>query len=185
MIVRLFVLLGALTVVLWSVSTYGPVLNLPLICGAIGCVLGVILLLQRLLRRKTSWVVVDGSNVLYWDKETPRLETVRLALDLLQEEGFAPILWFDANVGYLVADRYMGPDRLARALGYPKRRIFVAPKGTPADPLLIEDALKLGVPIVSNDRFRDWSETYPPVAELDRFMRGTFRGDVLQLTLPG
>lgn len=50
---------------------------------------------------------------------------------------------------------------------------------------MIEDALKLGVPIVSNDRFRDWSETYPPVAERDRFMRGTFRGDVLQLTLPG
>ena len=24
-----------------------------------------------------AWIVVDGSNVLYWDRETPRIESVR------------------------------------------------------------------------------------------------------------
>ena len=102
-------------------------------------------------------------------------------VDALKRRGFRPVVWFDANVGYLVADRYMGPSPLSRSLGLSQRQVIVAPKGTPADPMVIEGARTLRARIVSNDRFRDWQEQFPEVREASNFLRGSIANGALRL----
>ncbi len=181
MIKLLLLLLTSAGVTLWSAMTFGPILTLPLLLGASGIVLAVILLLRSRFRKPINWVVVDGSNVLYWQNDEPTLHSVRLVIEQLVLAGFEPKLWFDANVGYLVAGRYMNPAQLSKALRYPARRISVAPKGTPADPLLISDAERLKARIVTNDRFRDWQERFPQVAQQDVFLRGRIKNKRVHL----
>lgn len=172
MIALLLLLIVFIGLMLWSVFSFGPVITLPLLLGAFGVVLSVILLLRSKLRKRVNWIVVDGSNVLYWENDEPALHSVRLVIEKLVLDGFEPVLWFDANVGYLVRGAYMSPAKLSKALRYPSRRISVAPKGTPADPLLLSEAERLKAPIVTNDRFRDWEERFPQVARQDIFLRG-------------
>ncbi|MCE8515477.1 hypothetical protein KBY31_02035 [Ruegeria pomeroyi] len=181
MIVYLAVLAGSLLLLGWSLLTFGPILTPLMLAAALGVVIGVVLVLRQRLRRAPVWIVIDGSNVLYWRDETPSLHTVRQCVEGLVRNGWSPLLWFDANVGYLVGSQYMGPHELSRALRYPASHINVAPKGTPADPLLIEQAEELGARIVTNDRFRDWVETYPQVADPDLFLRGSASGEGVSL----
>jgi hypothetical protein len=143
--------------------------------------------LALLLRRRAGradWIVVDGSNVLHWDGEVPALATVAAVVADLAGRGFVPVVWFDANVGYKVGTRYMGPGALARALGVSERQVYVAPKGTPADPLLLEDAAALGARVVSNDRFRDWTVAHPILRAPDLLVRGRVRRGAVELDLP-
>lgn len=139
----------------------------------------VALLYPRLKRQ--NWIVMDGSNVLYWEDKAPELAAVRRVVLQLQARGLQPVVWFDANVGYLVANRYLGPRVLARALGVSQRQVIVAEKGTPADPLVLEGARALRARIVTNDRFRDWAEDFPEVADAALFVRGTMRGGVAEM----
>ena len=92
-----------------------------------------------------------------------------------------PVVWFDANVGYLVGDRYLGPSPLARSFGLSVRQVIVAPKGTPADPMVIEGARSLNARIVSKDRFRDWQDQFPEVRDADSFLRGSIENGALRL----
>jgi hypothetical protein len=153
--------------------------------GALGAVAAVLLVLRGLwsyLRRPPlRWIVVDGSNVMHWDANVPGLAVVAEVLADLTGRGFHPVVWFDANAGYKVADRYMGPDALARHLPIPASRIFVAPKGTPADPLLLDSALRLGARVVTNDRFRDWAEAHPMVNQQGFLVQGMARDGAVRL----
>lgn len=139
--------------------------------GSAGVVLGLIHWFWR--RRKPArYIVVDGSNVIYWADNTPDLANVAIVLGVLAERGFTPVVWFDANVGYLIGDTYLGPGRLAGRLGLPARQVFVAPKGTPADPLLLDGAKALDAQVVTNDRFRDWTGSHPQLAAPGLLIRG-------------
>ena len=141
-----------------------------------------VFLLRRFRRKpRGNWIVVDGSNVLYWDRDTPDLGSVRQVVNILKGEGYDPVVWFDANVGYLVGTRFMGPPVLADALNLPRRQVFVAPKGTPADPLLLEGAEALGARVVTNDRFRDWEEQFPRIKEDGFLVRGFIGTDEIGL----
>jgi hypothetical protein len=183
---RLF-LLVSLTCFGLSVAFFGPVLSVPLLLSTGMVAAAVVILLAGLLagrrrREEVPWIVVDGSNVMYWDRETPSLETVREVLRAVEAEGFVPLVWFDANAGHLVAGQYLRPEKLARKLGLRQGQVLVAPKGTPADPLLLEEAARLGVRVVTNDRFRDWAEDHPMVRDPERFVRGRVRDGVARLT---
>lgn len=112
-----------------------------------------------------NWVVIDGSNVMHWFDETPSLNTVSAVATQLISQGYQPIVWFDANVGYKVGSRYMGERALAQHLPVSARAIRVAPKGNPADPLLLTEAVRLRARVVSNDKFRDWTEAFPQLAD--------------------
>jgi hypothetical protein len=98
---------------------WGPVLNAPLLISALGVVVGLLLILRKLLAPRRNWVIVDGSNVLYWEGDNPKLSSVEAVLADLKARRFDPIVWFDANAGYLVKGRYMGPRAFGRALGLP------------------------------------------------------------------
>jgi hypothetical protein len=142
-------------------------------------ILGAVLLSRR--RPKGHWIVVDGSNVLYWEGNTPSLASVGHVVGILKSEGYDPVVWFDANVGYLIGDRYMGPGPLADRLGLPRRQVFVAEKGSPADPLLLEGAEKLEARVVTNDRYRDWEEAFPRIREEGFLVRGFINAEEVGL----
>ena len=151
------------------------------------------ILRRRRRRRKTGggtppddrrWVVIDGSNVMFWQDETPSLSTVSAVVGEVQKAGLTPLVWFDANAGYKVGDRYMNPRDLSRAIGISRKQVRVAPKGSPADPLLLEDAAKLGTGVVSNDRYRDWAEAYPSVMQPGVLVRGRVQGGAAMLDWP-
>ena len=44
-----------------------------------------------------------------WDRENPSLMTVRAVLAAVPDEGLVPLVWFDANAGYLTAGQYLRP----------------------------------------------------------------------------
>lgn len=157
----------------------------PLVESAIAVavlVVGIILFLV-LRRDRRPWIVVDGSNVMHWVDDTPSLRTLRLVVDATEAAGFRPLVWFDANAGYKLQGRYRGPEALARDLGLAERHVRVAPKGTPADPLLLGDARRLKATVVSNDRFRDWQAQFPEILPEARMVRGQVRGGALTLAL--
>ncbi len=133
---------------------------------------------------KLRGIMVDGSNLLYWADTTPRLDSVAAVLRLLEGHGFTPLVCFDANVGYLVGTRYMGPGILAGRLALHPDQVVVADKGTPADPLLLDMATRKDLLVVSNDRFRDWAGRYPQVTMPERLVRGGIQNGRANLILP-
>jgi len=172
-------------------ATLSPLPGLPaevLALAGMGLAFGLVLLAIRLWSHprppRAKRIVLDGSNLLYWLDEAPSLRSVQIVLRAVQDRGLVPVVWFDANVGYLIGDRWLGPAAMARLLDLDARQVFVAPKGTPADPLLLDAARALGVRVVSNDRFRDWAEARPWLAGPGFLIRGCIRDGVADLS-PG
>ena len=181
---RFRLLLASLACLGLSVALAGPVLSVPLLVSAASVVVAVLWIAAGWRRREAvPWIVVDGSNVMYWEGEKPSLVTVRHVLKAVQEAGFVPLVWFDANVGYLTQGAYLRPEQLSRMLGLAKGQVLVAPKGVPADPLLLEEAARLGTRVVTNDRFRDWAEAHPAVRDAGFLVGGRMTGGVVRLRL--
>ena len=132
---------------------------------------------SRKTRPPTRWIVVDGSNVLYWNPAGPSLATVAEVLQALDSQGFRPVVWFDANVGYVVGSAWMGPQELSRELGVSQKQVLVAASGQQADPLVLAEARKRRASVVTNDRFRDWVPTHPEVLQPGFLIRGDWGPD--------
>lgn len=128
-----------------------------------------------------DWILVDGSNVMHWQDNTPQLATVLRVVEDLKRQGFAPGVVFDANAGWKLFGRYLNETELARLLGLPRDQVLVAPKGTPADPYLLMTARDFKARIVTNDRYRDWAGDYPEVLETGFLIRGGLREGQVQL----
>jgi hypothetical protein len=150
---------------------------------------GLILIGAALLRVESRaaaaprWVIVDGSNVMYWKDDTPQIETVREVLDHLAALGFSPGIVFDANAGHLLAGRYLHHAAFAGLLGLAEDRVMVVNKGTPADATILAAARDLGAQIVSNDRYQDWRDQHPEVDRPGALIRGGFEDGALWLAL--
>ena len=109
------------------------------------------------------WVVVDGSNVLYWKDGTPQIAALREVVRRLQAQGLTPAVVLDANAGYLVAGRYRGDFAFGRMLELPHDQVMVVPRGSPADPTILQAARARKARVVTNDRYRDWARDFPEV----------------------
>jgi len=129
------------------------------------------------------WVIVDGSNVMYWKDDSPQIETVREVLDHLAALGFSPGIVFDANAGHLLAGRYLHHAAFAGLLGLAEDRVMVVNRGTPADATILAAARDLGAQIVSNDRYQDWRDQHPEVDRPGALIRGGFEDGALWLAL--
>ena len=127
--------------------------------------------------------VLDGSNILYWRNSTPQIDTVRQVVRHLGKRGYRLEVFFDANAGYLISGRYLRNTELAKLLHLPPKQVTVAPKGMPADPLILARARDLKAPVVSNDRFRDWQADFPETRQPGTLVRGRYRSGSLFLTL--
>lgn len=149
------------------------------------CLLAALVILAR--RRKggaaTRHILIDGSNVMHWQDNTPQIAPLRAVVDALTAQGYTPGVVFDANAGYLLAGRYQHDHALGRMLGLPEKQVMVVPKGTPADPLLLQAARDMDARIVTNDRYRDWAEAHPEVRTPGFLIRGGFRDGQLWLDL--
>ncbi|MCE6960606.1 hypothetical protein LAZ40_16395 [Cereibacter sphaeroides] len=138
---------------------------------------------RPLRRARPKWIVVDGSNVMYWKDNTPRVETVRDVVRHLEDLGFTPGVIFDANAGYLLDGKYQHDDALGRQLGLPPDRVMVVDKGTPADPMIITAARDLEARVVTNDRYRDWADLHHEVRRQGFLIRGGYRAGRIWLDL--
>lgn len=131
--------------------------------------------------RRGNWIVVDGSNVMHWQDNTPRLAPVLKVIGDLQARGFDPGVVFDANAGWKLFGRYLNEHELGQMLGLPKDQVLVVPKGTQADPYILATAKQFDARIVTNDRYRDWADDHPEVTQPGFLIRGEVQGDVVRL----
>lgn len=120
-----------------------------------------------------DWVLIDGSNVMHWQDNTPSLEAVRTVVDQVRKLGYVPGVVFDANAGWKLFGRYLHDQEFAKMLGVEARQVLVVAKGTQADPFLLQTAREFGARIVTNDRFRDWAEAHPEVQAPGFLIRGS------------
>lgn len=121
------------------------------------------------------WILVDGSNVMHWQDNTPQLAPVQSVVAHLMALGYVPGVVFDANAGWKLVGRYLHDGDFARLLGLERRQVLVVSKGTPADPFLLATAQDFDARIVTNDRYRDWAEAHPKVLEPGFLIRGGMR----------
>jgi hypothetical protein len=131
--------------------------------------------------RPAAHVIVDGSNVMHWNRNVPSLEVLASVIRALEAKGLTPGVMFDANVGHKTLDRYQDDAEMARRLGLPDDQVLVVPKGTPADRYILQAARRLKVPVVTNDRYRDWSDEFPEVAGPGFLIRGGVRDGAVWL----
>ena len=120
-------------------------------------------------------ILVDGSNVMHWKDDRPQIIPVQLVIAELKRRGFTPGVVFDANAGYKLSGRYMNEREFAYLLDLPESQVFVVPKGTQADPYLLDAARGFSARVVTLDRFRDWAEAHPEVKEPGFLIRGGYR----------
>ena len=135
-------------------------------------------------RRRRPEAVIDGSNVMHWQDNAPKLDSVAAVLRLLERKGYRTAVIFDANAGYLLQGRYLHDHALGRRLGLPGNRVLVVPKGQQADPFLLTLARDSGAVVISNDRFRDRIADYPELSAPGRLVRGGWRDGKPWLDLP-
>lgn len=102
----------------------------------------------------TNSILVDGSNVLFWHGGQAQSQTPMLVLNALVGRRFAPVVYFDNSIHRHVAD--VDLDQLRKVA-----QVCVAPRGTPADALLLDACHQGRTQIVSNDRFRGWCVDHP------------------------
>lgn len=116
-------------------------------------------------------VVVDGTNVIYWDGD-PDLATLRAVVDALHARSLSPVVFFDASTRHHLKDTSLNTKGFARALGLNPDQINICPAGTEADAFLIKYARDAGVPIVSNDRFGDRAQQVKGIKRIKGVIAG-------------
>ena len=164
---------------------------LDLLLLAVPCVIAsLILLLRALWNRGISrsatkpWIILDGSNIMHWKGAGPDIAAVKDTIQFLSAQGYAPGVVFDANVGYKLSDRYLDGFALAKLLGLRRDRVTVVARGTPADGVILAAARDHKARVVTNDRYRDWTDQHPEVAENGYLVKGGYRAGRLWLNLP-
>ena len=119
-------------------------------------------------------ILVDGSNVLHWGGE-PSSRVLRRVLQALVEKDYDPIVFFDANIGYLLGDRYFDETMMARITGIPEEQICVVSKGVVADESILMFATDHDLRVVTNDRYRDWRDRFPLAARKGALVGGRWQ----------
>ena len=130
-----------------------------------------------------KYIVLDGSNIMHWKDGTPQIEAVREVVQYLKGQGYSPGVVFDANAGHILFGKYLHHRAMGKQIGLPEDRVMVVQKGTPADPTILAAARDLGASIVTNDRYKDWSDTHPEVHDPGRLIRGGYREGALWLDM--
>ena len=127
-------------------------------------------------------IVVDGSNVMYWGGEPSPLN-LSLVLRTIEKKGYAPIVFFDANVGYVLGDHYYDELKLALVTGVAKEHICVVDKGVVADQAILAFSKDHKLRIVTNDRYRDWRGQFPHVKRKGALVKGTCQSGSVRLPM--
>ncbi len=185
-----------------SVALGGPILTLPLATSLLAAFSALLILASALVRGSQSaprftpskrpatarrlqpagpHVVIDGSNVMHWNGETARLDTLREVIATLRIQGYQTGVIFDANAGYKLGGSYLDDRHFAKLLDLSNERVLVVGKGAPADPTILSAARELRAKVITNDRYRDWAADYPEMAKEGHLVRGGYRDGKLWL----
>jgi hypothetical protein len=128
-------------------------------------------------------IVVDGSNVMHWGGD-PSLDVLSRVLRSVERAGYSPIVFFDANVGYKVGERYYTEETLASMIGVRFDHIVVVDKGVVADEMILNCATDLSARIVTNDKFRDWRVKFPHASKKGILVKGTYKNGNVKWARP-
>lgn len=107
-------------------------------------------------------VIIDGANVAYEEKSAggkPKLSNLLRVRGELEERGFEAIIIIDASLKYDIDDQEQ-LESLIRS-----QQVRQVPAGTDADFFILQLAEQLGARIVTNDRYKDYSDRYPWISE--------------------
>lgn len=132
-----------------------------------------------------AYILIDGSNVMHWDQNEPKLQPVIDVIRLLHQRGYTAGVMFDANAGYLLSREFMRERDFALILQLPSDQILVVNKGVPADLDLLKAARKYDAKIVTNDRFRDWAKDFSEVRTRGHLVHGGYHKGKLWLDFDG
>jgi hypothetical protein len=139
---------------------------------------------HRRAKARANWLVLDGSNIMHWKDNTDEFFSLRAVTNHLSHLGYIPAIVFDANVGHKISNSFLNDRALAKLLHMPVQQLTVVSKGTPADPTILIAARNFGARVVSDDRFRDYAQTYPDINEPGFLIRGGHQSGEHRLDLP-
>lgn len=116
--------------------------------------------------------LLDASNILYWDNNTPKLDCVLALTRELEAKGAKYIAVFDASGRHMlktVAER----QHLEALFQSDPEHFTQVPAGSRTDDFLLMRATRnMNSVIITNDNFRDHQRNYPWVADKSRVVRG-------------
>jgi hypothetical protein len=128
-----------------------------------------------------SAMLVDGLNTMFSNDLNVHLETlVTVVLDIVQN-GYSPIVVFDASTPWKIA-RHQGPSQVRAyktLLTY--RDHFTQVNGIEADEIILREAEARNAPIVSNDHFRDRAPRFPWLQVKGRLIRVNTVRDIVHV----
>ncbi|MFN7222408.1 MAG: NYN domain-containing protein [Paracoccaceae bacterium] len=180
-----FLFLSSLSAALFGYGLTGSWDSGPVMLALLSALAALILLVRSSaappVARPKRPIVVDGSNIMHWKSNVPQLDTLQEVITVLQAQGFQPGVVFDATAGHKLVGKYLDDAHLACALGLPPDRVLVVPRGTSADPVILQVARELNASILTNDRFRDWAPDHPEIAKPGHLLRGGYRNGALWL----
>ena len=108
--------------------------------------------------RNQKEIVIDGTNVLYWDGDGADLMTLQCIIAYLRQKNYNPFVFLDASSRHHLGDKSLNEKSFAKALGLGQDRVMVCPAKTEADAFILRFAKQEGLPVLSNDRFGDRSD---------------------------
>lgn len=100
-------------------------------------------------------IVIDGTNVMYWQDNTADLDTLKSVVEYLKSKDILPYVFLDASSRHHLGESSLDEKGFARRLGLHPGRVMVCPAQTEADAFILKFARQEGLPILSNDRFGD------------------------------
>jgi hypothetical protein len=107
-------------------------------------------------------VVIDGANVAYEERSAggkPKLSNLLKVRRELEERGEEAVIIVDASLKYDIDDQ----DQLEQLIR--SQQVRQVPAGTDADYFIIQFADQLDALIVTNDRYKDYTDRYPWIPE--------------------
>ena len=107
-------------------------------------------------------VIIDGANVAYEERSAggkPKLSNLLKVRSELEERGFEAVILVDASLKYDIDDQSQ-LENLVRS-----QQVRQVPAGTDADYFIIQLAEQFDARVVTNDRYRDYVERYPWIAD--------------------
>ena len=105
-----------------------------------------------------NMVVIDGANVAYEERSgggKPKLSNLLKVRRELEERGQEAIIIVDASLKYDIDDQ----EQLEKLIQ--SQQVRQVPAGTDADYFIIQFADQLDALIVTNDRYKDYTQQYP------------------------
>jgi hypothetical protein len=111
---------------------------------------------------------------MHWGPE-PSDKVLSQVLRSVERAGYVPIVFFDANAGYVLDDQYYNEAKLAALIGIAPEHICVVDKGVVADEAILSFASDYALRVITNDRFRDWRVQFPHAAKKGVLLSGTWR----------